>query len=80
MVTDRIHHDRTFWGIRFPVRPPPFDQSIINIVQEYLEGSGHPVLKPCLQGLDLTAVLLTIVGKADRKFIEHTSSFLLHGN
>jgi hypothetical protein len=75
VVTDGVDHDGAFWGIRHPVRSFSFDQSIIYIVQDYLEGGGHPVLNAGLQGLDLTPVLLAVVGKTDREFIKHTIGF-----
>jgi len=75
VVSNHIYHYGAFWGIRFPVRSFSFDQSIIYIVQEDLEGGGHPVLKAGLQGLDLALVLPAIVGKADREFIKHKIRF-----
>jgi hypothetical protein len=75
MVTYDIYHDRAFWGIRFPVRPFSADETIIDIVQEDLEGSRDAVLKACLQGLDLAAVLLTVVVKINRELIEHKIGF-----
>jgi hypothetical protein len=75
VVTNRVHHDGAFWGIRFPVRSFSFDQSIIYIVQDDLEGGGHPVLKAGLQGPDLAPVLPAIVGKTDGKFIKHKIRF-----
>jgi hypothetical protein len=75
VVTDRVDHDGAFWGIRFPVRSFSFDQTIIYIVQDHLEGGRHPVLKAGLQGPDLAPVLLAVVGKIDREFIKHTIGF-----
>lgn len=48
MVANFVHHDRNFWGIRFPVRSSPFDQPIVDIIEKDLEGSWHPVLNTCL--------------------------------
>jgi hypothetical protein len=75
MVTNGVHHDSTFWGIRFPFGASPFNGAIIDIIEEYLEGSGHPVLETGLQRLYLTAILPSVISKADRKFIEHTIDF-----
>jgi hypothetical protein len=75
LVTDRIDHEGAFWGIRFPVRSPSFDQPIIHIIQDYLERGGHPVLKAGLQGLDLAAILFSIKGKVYGEFIKHTIGF-----
>src|SRR5258708_7203893 len=75
MVTDDVDHDGAFWGIRLPVRSFSFVQSIIYIVQDYLEGGRHPVLKAGLQGPDLAPVLLAVIGKTDREFIKHTIGF-----
>ena len=75
MVTNRVHHDRTFWGIRFPIGASSFDQSVIHVVEEDLKTGGHSVLQTRLQGLDLAVILPSVVSKADRKFIEHTKEF-----
>lgn len=60
-ISNYIHHDSTFWGIRFPVLPPPFHQPAVNVVKKYLKGRRHPVLKPSLKGLDLTTVVLAVI-------------------
>jgi hypothetical protein len=75
LVTNSVHHDGAFWGIRFPVGASSFDHTIVDMVEEYLEFGGHPVLEPGLQGLDLAVVLPAVVSEADRKFIKHTIAF-----
>jgi len=75
MVANFVHHDGTFWGIRFPGRPPSFYQSIIDIVEKHLKGSRDPVLDASLQGLYLTVVALAIVSEVDWEFVEHIPGF-----
>jgi hypothetical protein len=75
MIADDVYHDRAFWGIRFPVRPFSPDKTVVDIVQEYLEGGGDAVLNTGLQGLDEAAVSLAVVIKVDREFIEHKIGF-----
>jgi hypothetical protein len=75
MVTDDIDHDGAFWGIGFPVRSLSFDQPAVDIVEEYLEGSGFAILNAGLQGLDLAIVLPAVVTERDWKVIEHKTGF-----
>ena len=75
MIANFVHHDGAFWGIRFPGRPPPFYQSIVDIVEKHLKGSGDPVLDTGLQGLYLAVVTLAIVSEVDWEFVEHIPGF-----
>jgi hypothetical protein len=74
-VTDDVYHDRTFWGIRFPIRPFSPDKAVVDVIQEYLEGGGDAVLEACLEGLDEATVSFAVVIEVDRKFIEHKIGF-----
>jgi len=74
-VANDIYHDRTFWGIRFPVYTSSFHQAAIGIVKKYLEGCGNPVLKVALQGFNLAVVVLAVVIEVDGKSVEHTIVF-----
>jgi hypothetical protein len=74
-IANHIHHDRTLWGIRFPVIPPSFHQSAINVVEEHLEGRRHPVLKTTLQRLDLTIIVLAVIVEVDWKSVKHKLRF-----
>ena len=71
MIAYNVHHERTLWGIRFPVHPFHLDQPIINIVQKDLEGSGSPAKSTRFQRFDLAVVFLSIIVKRNWKFIEH---------
>jgi hypothetical protein len=71
MIAYNVHHDRTLWGIRFPVHPFHLDQPIINVVQKDLEGSGPPAKRTRFQRFDLAVVFLSIIVKRNWKFIEH---------
>ena len=71
MIAYNIHHDGTFWGIRFPVHPSHFDQPIIDVVQEDLEGSGPPAESARFQRFDLAAIFLSVIVKRNRKLIKH---------
>lgn len=71
VIANRIHQDRAFWGIRFPVYASSPDKTIINVIQEYLEGGWHMMLHPGRKGLDEAAILLAVIVKADGKFIKH---------
>ena len=75
MVADDVHHDRTFWGIRFPVRTPSFDKTAIDMIEEYLEGSGNAMLDTYLQGLDQAVVLNAVEPEVDGEFIKHKIVF-----
>src|ERR1700754_4194263 len=75
VISNYFHHDRTFWGIRFPVGSFSADQTVVNVVQKYLERSRNAVLKTCVEGLDQPAVALAVVIKIDREFIEHKMRF-----
>jgi hypothetical protein len=74
MIAYNIHHDGTFWGIRFPVHPSHFYQPIIDVVQEDLEGSGPPAESARFQRFDLATIFLSIVVKRNGKLIEHMIS------
>ena len=74
MVTNFVHHDRDFWGIRFPVRTSSFHQSIVDIIEKYLKGSRHPVLNASLQWLYLAMVVNTIIIELYGKLVEHDFS------
>ena len=71
MVTDDIDHEGAFWGIGFPVRALPFDQSAVDIIEKYLEGSGPPAESARFQRFNLAVVFLSIIVKRNWKFIEH---------
>jgi hypothetical protein len=77
VVTDHFDHNGAFWGIRFPVHAFSFYQSVVDVIQEYLEGDRYTLLKPQLQGLDLAAVLSPVIVERDRKFVEHKVVIIL---
>jgi hypothetical protein len=77
MISDNIHHDGAFWGIRFPVLAFPFDQSAIDIIKEDLEDRRDPVLKAALQGFDLAVIMFAVVVEADRESVKHRINFLV---
>ena len=70
-ISNNVYHDRTFWGIRFPVFAAPFHQTAIDIVKKHLEGRGDPVLKPTQQRFDLAIIVLAVIIEIDRKSVEH---------
>jgi hypothetical protein len=74
-VSNNVYHDRTFWGIRFPVFTTSFHQTAIDIVKKYLEGRRDPVLQAPQQGFDLTVIMLAIVIEVDRKSVKHKVGF-----
>jgi hypothetical protein len=78
MISDNVDHDRTFWGIGFPVGPPSPDISTIGVVQDDLEGRRDAVLDTGLEGLDLAVIADAVVCKLDRKFIEHKKRLIAH--
>lgn len=59
-VANNIYHDRTFWGIRFPVFTSPFHLAAVDIVKKHLESRRNPVLKPAQQWFDLAIVMLAV--------------------
>jgi hypothetical protein len=77
MVTDNIDHEGAFWGIGFPVRAFSFNQSAVDIVEKYLEGSRLAILNAGLQRLDLALVLPAVIAERNRKSIEHKTGFPL---
>jgi hypothetical protein len=74
MIAYNVHHERTLWGIRFPVHPFHLDQPIIDVVQKDLEGSGLPTESARFQRFDLAMILLSIVVKRNGKLIKHMMS------
>jgi hypothetical protein len=74
-IPNYIHHDRAFWGIRFPLIPPPFHQPAVNVIEEHLKRRRHPVLKTPLKRLDLTTVVLSVIIKVDWKSVKHKLRF-----
>ena len=72
MIPDYVHHDRTFWGIGFPIGSSPADETAIYIIKDDLEGSRNAVLQTGLEGLDLAVIADAVVDKLDGKSIEHT--------
>src|SRR6185312_13895824 len=74
---DNFDHDRTFWGIRFPIDAPSFHQSTIHIVQEHLEQRGKSLLQPRGKWFDLSVILLSIITETDWKFVKHSFRFIL---
>src|SRR5579863_8929852 len=76
MVSDRLHHHRTFWGICFPLSPPPSDQTAIYMIKKNLERNGQPLLQPSVQRLDLTVVLSSVIAEGYRELVEHSGTVL----
>jgi len=75
MIANFVHHDGTFWGIRFPGQASSFHQSIIYIVEKHLKGSGDPILDTGLQGLYLAVVTYAVVSEVDGEFVKHIPGF-----
>jgi hypothetical protein len=71
MVPDYVHHDRTFWGIGFPVGSSPADEPAVDVIKDDLEGCGNAVLHAGLERFDLAVVTNPVEGKMDGKSIEH---------
>ncbi len=41
VIIDDVHHDRAFWGIRFPAGAFSFDEAAVDVVEDELE-EGPP--------------------------------------
>ena len=70
-ISNNVYHDRTFWGIRFPVFAASFHQTAIDIVKKHLESRRDPVLKPTQQWLDLAIIMLAVIIEVDWKSVKH---------
>jgi hypothetical protein len=77
VIPDNFHHERALWGIGFPIGAPPFDQTIIHVVEKYLESRRNAVLDTGVQGLDIATIMLAVVVELDRELIEHKIGFFL---
>jgi len=74
-ISNNVYHDRTFWGIRFPVFASSFHKTTIDIVKKHLEGRRDSVLKSTQQWFDLAIIMLAVVIEVDRKSVKHKLIF-----